>query len=640
MLSGDAVGRIFMLGLLAWSRYGPDRPVTGAERRALTDSVLPGLTEQEFRGGVRWFGGITGTAQVPDTEPLTVTSGLLAQLTRILQEAGDGLAVPPPMLMAMIDVVSVAEAEQIAGHAHGEGLLGIAAAGFEKAASAADPVLALRNAGNLCETLNSSGRPDAGIAAADEAIARHPSPGPDADAALANVLYNRAVALRSRHDSQAGPGRPPADEDVAGAFAAVAAKFAESDNMKARELAARAQLNAAGAYLQAADPGRGLRAADLFMATFDVVGISPWSDAIAAVMANRAAALSMLGRHREAAQECEQIYLRFARIPGPAYESVMARTSIIQGRALAALGERDAAISAFGRSSRFTERDGELGQIARQAAAEGRALEVLGLEEDLARCDEILAKPGTRLRRAVYTVNRGLALAALDRPAEAISAYEELIGEISRDEDPELRVQLAMAMTNCGNCYRATGQTEEAVRRYREVEEEFGDSADTRLQFRAAQAALNLGGIYAGQAEVEPGDDEQGDDEQGRDEQAISQFEHVADQYAEAGSADIRDIALSARWNVALIRLNSDDLDGAIAALLRMTETFGSDPASQIRRRVVGSIIGLALRADERGSRPIALGTLATAARFAGDPDAETADLAAKAQQLRLELGR
>jgi len=638
-----------MLGLLAWSRYGPDRPVAGTERRALASSVLPGLTEQEFRGGVAWASGITGTAEAPDSEPVAVTAGLTAQIARILRAAGDDLAVPPMMLMAMIDIVSVAEAGQVAAHAHGDGLLGIAAAGFEKAASAADPVLALRSAGNLCETLNSSWHPDAAIAAADAAIARHPSPGRDADAALAHLLYNRAVALRSRQDAlaraspQAGPGSAPADADVAGAFAAVAARFTESDNMEARERAARAQLNATGAYLKADDAGRGLRAADLFMASFDVVGICPWSDAIAAVMGNRATALSMLSRHREAAQECEQIYLRFSHIPGPEYESVMARTSIIQGRALAALGQRDAAISAFGRSSRFAERDGEPGQIARQAAAEARVLEIEGREEELARYDGFLAQPGTadpenRLLRAAYTVNRGVALAALDRPAEAIRAYEELISEIRQDSDPELRVQLAMAMTNCGNGYRATGQAEEALRRYREVEEELGDSADSRLQFRAAQAALNRGGIYADQADQ--GRDEQGQADQGHDEQAVSQFEQVADRYAEAGSADIRDIALSARWNVVVIRLRSADLDGAVTALLRITETFGADSSSQIRRRVVGCIISLAVSAAERGARTTALGTLATATRFAGDPDAEVADMAGQAQQLRIELGR
>ena len=540
------------------------------------------------------------------------------------------------MLTAMIDIVSVTEAEQIAVHAYGEGLLGIAAAGFEKAASAADPVLALRNAGNLCQTLNSSGRPDAAIAAADAAIARHPSPGRDADAALAHLLYSRAVALRSRQDAlapagtQAAPGSAPGDEDVAGAFTAVAARFAASDNVEARELAARAQLNATGAYLMAGDADPGLRAADLFMATFDVVGICPWSDAIAAVMGSRATALSMLGRHREAVQQCDQVYLRFARIPGPEYESVMARTSIIAGRALAALGERDAAISAFGKSSRFTERDGEPGQIARQAAAEGRALEIEGLEEDLAQYDDFLARPGTRLQRAIYTVNRGVALAALDRPAEAISAYENLISEIRQDSDPELRVQLAMAMTNCGNCYRVTGQAEEALRRYREVEEEFGHAGDPRLQYRAALAGLNHGVIYADQGEVD----------QGHDDQAVSQFEHVADRYAEAGSADIRDVALSARWNVVLIRLKSDDLNGAISALLRIAETFGADSSSEIRRRVVGCIVSLALSADERGARTTALGTLAMAARFAGDPDAEVSDMADHAQDLRIELGR
>ncbi len=496
--------------------------------------------------------------------------------------------------------------------------------------------MALRNAGNLCETLNSSGRTGAAIEAADAALARHPSPGPEAGAALANLLYNRAVAIRTRQ-AQAGQadgsGSATGDGGVAAEFEAVAARFLDSDDMKARELAARAQLNATAAYLMAGEAEEGLRASDAFMRSFDADGLCPWSDAIASVMVNRAQALSFLDRHREASVECDRIYARFSTIPGLEFEKAIARTSLVQGRALSKLGERDAAISAFGRSSRFAERDGELGQIAQQAAAESRVLQIEGLEDDLAKCDEFLARPAggdpadprARLILAAYRGNRGVALAALDRPAEAISAYEELISEIRDDQDPKLRVQLAMAMVNCGNSYRVTGRADQALRLYGEVEKEFGDSAEPGAQIRAAQAALNQGVVYEGQ---------------GDDQRAAGQFDLASERYGKSAAADVRDIALSALWNVVVLRLRERDLDGVTGALLRMIERFGDDASEKIRRRVVASVISAAQEINEQGHRASALGTLAALASFMGDADAEVRRLAGIGQQLRIEMGR
>ncbi len=106
----DKIGLAFLLGLLAWTRYGPARPVTDAERRALTGGIMTDLTDAEYRGGVTWAGGITGRPELTGGGALAVTAELAGQVTRILGEAGEDVDIPPPMLLAMIDVMSAEDA--------------------------------------------------------------------------------------------------------------------------------------------------------------------------------------------------------------------------------------------------------------------------------------------------------------------------------------------------------------------------------------------------------------------------------------------------------------------------------------------------------------------------------------------------
>lgn len=628
--SRDKVGRAYLLGLLAWARYGPERPVTAAERLALTAAIVPGLTEAESRSGTAWAAGITGRPELAGGGPAELTPDFAERIIAVLVEAGDPIDIPPPMLTAMIGMVNPEDAGQVGMRVRREAMLAVAALAFARAAESSDPALALVAAGNLCDALNSAGRSGEAIEAADTAIGRHPEPGREADAGLALLLYNRAVALRTRQE---------ADGAAIGAeFEAVAARFTRSADRNAREFAARARLNATAAYLTASDASEALSIADEFLNLADVYGLHPLSDAIASVMVNRAQALSLLGRPADAAAASEAISERFSGIATAwdnEIEKALARAAIISGRALAALGERDAAIAAFGRAERSADEPGELGQIARQATAEARALRIEGLETDLARYDEYLARPsetradGTtdplnRLRRAMVRVNRGVTLAALDRPVEAIETYQDLIGEIRDDTEPAMRVQLAMAMVNCGNSYRATGQAGAALAIYREVEEEFGESADPAALIRAAQAALNQGVVY---------------EESGNPDAAAERFTAAADRYGGAAAPEVRDVALSARWNVIVIRLRTGDLAAVLATVNQITNGFGADANAAIRRRVAESLISASVEISQRGGLKAALGVLASLSRFADDPDPEVSETVALGEWVRAELG-
>lgn len=644
-MSRDKVGLAILITLLAWSEHGPARAITRGEQKALTRVLLPDLADAEFSSGLAWASGITATPRLSGSEPFEVTAEMTARISRVLRDNDEESAKAPlELILAMIQLVSEAEAWDIAVRAWGKGLLDISEAGFRKAASAADPVLALDSVGNLCVALTAAGRYNEAISACDAALERFPSVGPDADRALAGLLYNQAVAMRSLSDARSGQAKsdqpegagsgqgdsPPVLDQSARAFAAVADKFANSKDVKARELAVRARVNEVGAYLKAGDANRALNACDAFLQVFDSADPCPWPDQIGGILLGRANALHMLGRERDASAECEELYRRFDRIADPVFSTLVARACLVQGLALAGLGERKAAIAAYQKSAPYLQEGGELGQIAGQAQAKARVLEIEGYQEDLAASDEFLAlppdasDPRDRLLRAQYTVNRGRALAALERNEEAISTNEALIRQLKNDADPELRVQLAIAMMNCGNSYLRLERYERAMRCYRDLEKEFGDSADPRTLYWAASAVLNQG-VVCGR--------------NGDDEQSIREFNRVNERFGAAPGADIRDVALSALWNVVITRLDHADVAGAVEGLLRILDGFGLDGSNQIRRRVAGFIVGLALRIDKLGDHTAALSTLTALTLYTDDPDAEVREVAEQVRQIRLALG-
>jgi len=96
--------------------------------------------------------------------------------------------------------------------------------------------------------------------------------------------------------------------------------------------------------------------------------------------------------------------------------------------------------------------------------------------------------PKTRELCAQALFNLGVTLGQLDRPEEAIGIYRQLLERYGDDPAHELRVQCAKALHNLGITLGQLDRPEEAIEIYRQVLERYGDDEAARSQVTGALA--------------------------------------------------------------------------------------------------------------------------------------------------------
>jgi len=635
MRTRDQIGLAVLACLWGWSENGPDRPILSAELCLLLQGQLQGLTPAELESGLAWASGITQLPAIRDHAPLAGSDELTGRIAQILREAGEYPPVLSPRTwLAMVDAVSDEEAIDVGAAALQQDLPTISETAFRKGTRAADPAAAGSAVTYLCDTLMRAGRYDEAITACDEAAVRFADVSHDLDGLLASLLYNGAVGLRDQPasrgaDHQGGSGAQQSaaqQPEPASIFADIAARFAGSPDIRARITAAKAKVNESGIYLIGGDAARAEQACVAFLSEFDSAEPCPWWDQIAKALVNQAVVLSMLDRPLEAAEVCAEVYRRFGEIEDPLFQEMIARAAFLEGTELVKLGRRDAAVSAFQRSAKFTDEDGMLGEFARRAEAASRALVTEDRMAQIAAYESSLAQPydrddpQARRLRAALQVNRGSILASLDQYDEAVRAYDELISDIGHDTDPELRSQLAFALLNRGNALCKMEELDKAMLCYQDLARQFGDAADERVRVSVAKGIYNQGFIWSLTGDAS---------------QAIAAYQRVDDRCGSETSAQLRGIALAALWDIVIVRNDQRDVGGIVAAINRIVERFGADPSDELRRRVAMSLLQGAGFVAELGSDGSAFSILSTLASYDGDADPEVRDLAGQAATFR-----
>ena len=152
--------------------------------------------------------------------------------------------------------------------------------------------------------------------------------------------------------------------------------------------------------------------------------------------------------------------------------------------------------------------------VARAMIMKAACLESVAEKEDskgsvragdsLAVYDAVIAEFGgdvdadTRETVARAMVNKGFALAEIDRPAEAIAAYDEAIARIAGSDEPGLRLQLAWAMLLKAGVLVGADRPTEALACYDELLDTFESDSEADIQARVCRALSVKAMLLAG----------------------------------------------------------------------------------------------------------------------------------------------
>ena len=128
--------------------------------------------------------------------------------------------------------------------------------------------------------------------------------------------------------------------------------------------------------------------------------------------------------------------------------------------------------------------------------------------EEIAAYEDLISRFGSsdaapmQERVAKALVNKGATLGALDRSAEEIAVYDDLIARFGQSDAARLQVQVAMAMFNKGITLGALDRSAEEIAVYDDLISRFGTSDAAPLQEQVAMAQYNKGCVFARQGRV------------------------------------------------------------------------------------------------------------------------------------------
>jgi tetratricopeptide (TPR) repeat protein len=97
------------------------------------------------------------------------------------------------------------------------------------------------------------------------------------------------------------------------------------------------------------------------------------------------------------------------------------------------------------------------------------------------------------LPRAAALLNKGASLRQLNRPPEAIQAYDEVLRRFGEANEPAVRERVAWALLNKGIALGQLKRGEEELQTYNEVLRRFGNASEPAVHEQVAKALFYKG---------------------------------------------------------------------------------------------------------------------------------------------------
>lgn len=335
------------------------------------------------------------------------------------------------------------------------------------------------------------GQLDQAIALGDEVVARFG----DSEEPLLREQVAKALAGRGNALGRKG--------DLAGALTAYGEALervaAESDP-QSRETAAAMLVNRGVTYLKLGRDGEAIATLDEMLARFAEDDEPCLREQVAKAMVAKGTLLERSGRWGEALAVYRDFLTRFeAGAEEGRHDEGVALVLLQSGEALSAVGRFEDAIGVYDLLvAQFADADGQATResCARGWVKKGLLLDALGKQEKaIAVYEQILAEfgevedgPGFDVAIARALTGLGFCLGKLDRPAEAIAAFDRAIGRFDRAEDPELMAAIVTSLLGRAQQLEEQGSLDAALSAHDALASRVGEADDFNLRLLLARS--------------------------------------------------------------------------------------------------------------------------------------------------------
>jgi len=173
-------------------------------------------------------------------------------------------------------------------------------------------------------------------------------------------------------------------------------------------------------------------------------------------------------------------------------------------------------------------------------------------------------------------VNKGLSLGQMEKNAEAIAIYDEVVRRFSEATEASLREQVAKALVNKGLTLGRVGEHQEEIANYDEIVRRFGEATEAPLREQVARALLfkgfNLGRM-------------------GEHQEEIANYDEIVRRFGEATEAPLREQVANALLIKGLTFGQTGMYQEAIANYGEVVRRFGEATEAPLREQVAIALV-------------------------------------------------
>ena len=262
--------------------------------------------------------------------------------------------------------------------------------------------------------------------------------------------------------------------------------------------------------------------------------------------------------------------------------------------------------------------------IAWAMFAQGFTLGVLERSaEAITQYDELIARfgaasePALRERVAKAMLNKGVTLGVLERSAEAITQYDDVISRFGAASEPALREVVAKAMFNKGTTLGQAKRIAEAMTQFDELIARFAAASEPALREQAAEAMLYRGATL-GQLE--------------RLAEAMAQFDELIVRFAATSEPALREVVANATFYKGVVLGKLERHAEAMAQYDELIARFAATSEPALREVVARAMLnkGVALGKLKRHAEAMVLYD-EVIARFAANSEPALREVVARA---------